>query len=376
MAVRRALIVVTLIVVAAGAAVAFGAWRVWQGMREPYQGYGGTEQFVDIPSGASTAAIGRRLEDARVVSDARAFRIALWWTNRGRTLKAGEYRFDHPMSVFDVIDTLARGEVYEHRITFPEGLTIEEMSKLFEKEGFGKASDFVEASTSTERIHDLDAAATDLEGYLFPETYSLPHNAPASLLVGAMVDRFKTVYTESMRLQAAAVGLTTRQVVTLASLVEKETGRPDERPVVAAVYLNRMRIGMAMQADPTVIYVLEKAHRYDGNIRKVDLSIDSPYNTYKYPGLPPGPIASPGKASLEAVLAPADVPYLYFVSRNDGSHVFATTLAEHDRNVQKYQIEYFRKVRPLPTTNHQRPTNVRPTSASRATPRSSPASAR
>jgi UPF0755 protein len=138
------------------------------------------------------------------------------------------------------------------------------------------------------------------------------------------------------------MGLTTRQVVTLASLVEKETGKPEERSMVAAVYLNRMKIGMAMQADPTIVYVLEKAHRYDGNIRKEDLSVDSPYNTYKYPGLPPGPIASPGRASLEAVLAPADVPYLYFVSRNDGSHVFATTLAEHDRNVKKYQIDYFR----------------------------------
>jgi UPF0755 protein len=342
MAVAKTLRSVALVIVLAGGAAAFGGWHVWQRMHEPYRGYAGAEQFVDIPSGASTPTIGRRLADAHIVSDARIFRVALWWSNRGRTLKAGEYRFDQPMTMFDVIDRLARGDVYAHRITFPEGLTIEEMSKLFEKDGFGKASDFTEASTRVERLRDLDPNAKDLEGYLFPETYSLQHNAPATLLIDAMVDRFKVIYTASMRAQAAAMGLTTRQVVTLASLVEKETGKPEERSMVAAVYLNRMKIGMAMQADPTIVYVLEKAHRYDGNIRKEDLSVDSPYNTYKYPGLPPGPIASPGRASLEAVLAPADVPYLYFVSRNDGSHVFATTLAEHDRNVKKYQIDYFR----------------------------------
>ena len=373
---RRAalLILLTVLVIAAFAGVT--AWQAWQSMNTPYRGYEGTEQFVDIPPGSTTPAIGRRLADARVVSDARLFRVALWWSNRGRTLKAGEYRFDQPMTVFDVIEKLVRGEVYEHRITFPEGLTIEEMSKLFEKDGFGKASDFVSAAQNADRVRDLDPNAGDLEGYLFPETYSLPHNAPASVLVNAMVDRFKVVYAEPMRLQAEGVGLTTRQVVTLASLVEKETGKPEERPIIAAVYLNRMKIGMAMQADPTVVYVLEKAHRYDGNIRKDDLSVESPYNTYKYPGLPPGPIAAPGKASLEAVLAPADVPYLYFVSRNDGSHVFSQTLAEHERNVRKYQIEYFRKLRQLPTTNHQLPTSARPTSASRATPRSSRASGR
>ena len=137
------LVVLTIIVIAAFAGVT--AWQAWQSMNAPYRGYDGTEQFVDIPSGATTPAIGRRLADARVVSDAREFRVAFWWSSRGRTLKAGEYRFDHPMTVFEVIDTLVRGEVYEHRITFPEGLTIEEMSKLFEKDGFGKAADFVSA---------------------------------------------------------------------------------------------------------------------------------------------------------------------------------------------------------------------------------------
>jgi UPF0755 protein len=173
----------------------------------------------------------------------------------------------------------------------------------------------------------------------------MPRHVPASRVIGAMVDRFRSIYGEEMRTRAAAEGLTVRQLVTLASIVEKETGKPEERPMVAAVYRNRMKIGMPMQADPTIVYALQKAHRYNGNIRRDDLAMDSPYNTYKYPGLPPGPIASPGKASLEAALMPADVPYLYFVSRNDGSQVFASTLAEHDRNVRKFQVEYFRNER-------------------------------
>jgi UPF0755 protein len=267
------------------------------------------------------------------------------------------------MTPLDVIDVLVRGEVYTQKVTFPEGLTIEEMSKLYEAHGFGRAGDFVQAARKVEHITDLDPGARDLEGYLFPETYALSRSGGAARLVDLMVERFRSVYSEEMRMRAAAQGMTTRQVVTLASLIEKETGNPEERSVVAAVFRNRLKIGMPMQADPTVVYALEKAHKYDGNIRRDDLAMDSPYNTYKYPGLPPGPIASPGKASLEAALKPADVPYLYFVSRNDGSHIFAATLAEHSNNVRKFQVEFFRKA------------TARPTSASRGGLRSSRAPA-
>jgi UPF0755 protein len=151
--------------------------------------------------------------------------------------------------------------------------------------------------------------------------------------------------TPELRAQATARGLSVRQLVTLASIVEKETGRPEERTLVAAVYANRLANGMGLQSDPTVIYALQRAGRYTGNLRRADLQFDSPYNTYRYSGLPPGPIAAPGKASLEAAARPADVDYLYFVSRNDGSHEFARTLAEHNRNVQKFQIQYFRDLR-------------------------------
>ena len=158
-----------------------------------------------------------------------------------------------------------------------------------------------------------------------------------------MVDRFEHVLTPEMRKAVEQRGLSIHQMVTLASIVEKEAARPDERPMVAAVYLNRIRLGIPLQCDPTVIYALQLAGKYNGNLRRDDLMFDSPYNTYRYPGLPPGPIASPGRAALEAAIHPADVDYLYFVSRNDGSHAFARTLDEHNRNVQKYQVEYFRK---------------------------------
>lgn len=339
---RRALLLVplTLLIVALGAAL-FGN-VLWNRIGEPYKGNSATEQFVEIPPGTPTAAIGRRLVDAGIVRDTLVFRAALWWTGESRNLKAGEYRFDQSLSPVGVIARLTRGDVYTLRITFPEGLTIPEMARLYASRGLGNARDFLAAAADRSLVADLDPKSTDLEGYLFPETYSLPRRTPAARLVAMMVDRFRAVFTDEQRREAEAQGLTTRDVVTLASLIEKETGTPDERPNVAAVYRNRLRIGMALQADPTVVYALQMTGKYNGNIRREDLAINSPYNTYKYRGLPPGPIASPGNASLEAALDPASVKYLYFVSRNDGTHVFATTLTEHNRNVRRYQVDYFR----------------------------------
>jgi UPF0755 protein len=342
---RKFLILFSFLVVVLAVGVAIFGSIVWGRMHEPFKGYTAVEQFVDIPQGAGPQEIGRRLVEGGVVRDLFVFRAALWWTGRARSLQAGEYRFAEPLSATQVIDLIARGAVYTHRITFPEGLTIVEMSKIYESRGFGPARDFVSAAANAALVADLDREAPDLEGYLFPETYALPRRVPASRLIALMVERFRTAWPETLRKEAESQGLTTRQAVTLASLVEKETGKPEERPLVAAVYRNRHRIGMGMQADPTVIYALQKAGKYDGNIRRADLDFDSPYNTYRYSGLPPGPIASPGRASLEATVKPADVTYLYFVSRNDGSHAFATTLAEHNRNVQQFQILYFREKR-------------------------------
>ena len=321
----------------------FGVYLIVSGAEKPYKGYEGAEQFVEVPAGASPNTIGRRLAAAGVVRDLATFRYALARSGQARRLKAGEYRFDRPLSAREVIDILARGAVYLRPITFREGLSIRQMAALYEQAGFGSAADFTKGAANASLINDLDPHATDLEGYLFPNTYSLPRRAGAAQLVEQMVAAFRAALTPDLTARASGRGLSVRELVTLASIVEKETGKPEERTLVAAVYSNRLRIGMGLQCDPTVIYALERAGRYSGNLTREDLRFDSPYNTYRYAGLPPGPIASPGRASLEAAAAPAEVSYIYFVSRNDGSHAFADTLAEHNRNVFEYQVKPFRR---------------------------------
>jgi UPF0755 protein len=339
--VKRLFLFLALLLILVAAA---GFW-FYRSLEQPYRGFTEAEVFVEIPPGSSTATMARRLADAGVVPNTVAFRAAVWVRKAGRRLQAGESRFDRPATPMEVVDRIARGDVFLRSITFREGLTIRQMAALYEEKGFGPAGDFVKAASRPDRIRGLDPEAPDLEGYLFPNTYALPRRATAETLVDRMVAEFEKVLSPELRAQATARGLSMRELVTLASIVEKETGAAQERPLVSAVYTNRLRIGMGLQCDPTVIYALERAGRYDGNIRRADLSIDSPYNTYRYPGLPPGPIAAPGRASLEAAANPASVPYLYFVSRNDGSHVFASTLDEHNRNVRQFQIQYFRDKR-------------------------------
>jgi UPF0755 protein len=322
-----------LALLAAGA----GAYVLDQRAHTPFQGFTASEQFVEIPLGASTRTIGGSLVAAGVVPDSWTYRAALWLSGDARRLKAGEYRFDRPLTPLDVIGKIARGEVYVIALTFPEGQTIADMSKIFESRGLGPAASFAAAARDDSIVEDVDPGAKTLEGYLFPSTYMVPRKTGAADLVRLMAGQFRKKLTPDLQSAADDRGLTVRQLVTLASIVEKETARPDERPLVASVYANRLRIGMGLQCDPTVIYALTLAGRYTGNLKRDDLEFDSPYNTYRYRGLPPGPIASPGKESLEAAAHPADTEFLYFVSRNDGSHAFARTLEEHNRNVDKYQ---------------------------------------
>jgi len=306
-------VVLWLLILALTGVLVFTGW-VYVAVTRPYKGYSGSEQFVEIPRGSGPRTMGARLADAGVVRSVNAFQSAVYLSAAGGRLQAGEYRFDRSMSAQEVVDKIVRGDVYVEKITFREGLTIKEMAALFQERGFGPAASFITAASDASRIRHIDPAARDLEGYLFPDTYAVPR-----------------------RITAAARGLDVRQLVTLASIVEKETGKDDERTLVSAVYSNRLKIGMGLQADPTVIYALDRAGRYNGNLTRENMQYDSPYNTYRYAGLPPGPIASPGRASLEAAARPANAPYLYFVSRNDGSHAFAATLDEHNRNVFEYQ---------------------------------------
>jgi UPF0755 protein len=338
----KRLVLVLLVGILVGAA---GGWWVYSQVNEPYRGYTDAERFVDIPPGAGPVGIGQRLIDAGVVRDPWTFRAALLISGRARELKAGEYRFDKPMDALEVIDKIRRGDIYRRLLTFREGLTIAEMAVVFEQKEFGSAGDFITAASDPSAVRELDPAARDLEGYLFPETYALPRGTSAHDVVAFMVTAFKKAFDDELRAASAADGFTVRQTVSLAALIEKETGTPDERPLVAAVYRNRLKLGMPMQADPTVIYALLKAGKYNGNLTREHLQFDSPYNTYRYAGLPPGPIASPGLASLQAAVHPAPVDYIYFVSKNDGTHAFATTLAEHNRNVFTWQVEFFRKQR-------------------------------
>ncbi len=343
-------VVVALLILLLAALGGAAAYVVAARAAEPYRGYTESERLVDIPAGTSAPGIGERLVAAGVVRDALTFRVALWQTGQERALKAGEYRFDRPMSAREVVDKIARGDVHVVPITFREGLTVAETAEVFASSGLGTADAFLAAAKNVSLIRDLDPEAADLEGYVFPDTYMLPRKTSADRLVERMVAQFKQMLTDDLKNAAKAQNLSVRQLVTLASLVEKETARPDERATVAAVYSNRLRIGMGLQCDPTVIFALQRAGKYAGNLRRVDLQFDSPYNTYRYPGLPPGPIAAPGKAALEAAARPAAADYLYFVSRNDGSHEFARTLQEHNQNVQRWQVQYFRNKRNLQFT--------------------------
>jgi UPF0755 protein len=337
-------VVLSIVALAVIVALAAGAWT-YSLVQRPFKGYTESEAFVEIAPGSSPQAMARTLSDAGVVANPVAFRLAVWLRGAGRRLQAGEYRFDRPMTPGDVVDKIVRGDVFLRPVTFREGLTIRQMAAVFEERGFGSQRDFITAAGNGALVREIDPEAKDLEGYLFPDTYTLPRRTTAEQLVARMVARFDKALTPDIRSAAAARGLSIRDLVTMASLVEKETAKPEERTLVAAVYSNRVRIGMGLQCDPTVIYALERAGRYTGNLTRADLQFDSPYNTYRYAGLPPGPIAAPGQASLAAAASPADVPYLYFVSRNDGSHAFAASLEEHNRNVQEWQVRYFREKR-------------------------------
>ena len=342
---RRLLVALAcLVCLAAGGAVV--AWQALvERIEAPHPGVPAEGVFVEIEPGDSTRAIAGRLVAAGVVVDDWTFRLAAWRSGRDRELQAGEYFFDAPVSALEAVAAIADGRVFLRSVTFPEGLTLPEMAAVFEAGGFGAAGAFLAAAGQAGLVADLDPDAADLEGYLFPETYALPRHATAGDLVAAMVAQFRAEFDDEMRTRSAERDLSVREVVTLASIIQKETGAAAEHALVAGVFHNRLRIGMPLQSDPTVIYALDRAGLYDGNLTRANLQFDSPYNTYRYRGLPPGPIAAPGGAALRAALAPADVSYLYFVSRNDGTHAFADTLREHNRNVREFQVEYFRRQR-------------------------------
>jgi UPF0755 protein len=318
--------------------VAGGLYLVWYHETQwPVRSASDPPQSLVVEPGTGVLEIGRQLHGLGLVRHPEIFRILVVARGVSGHLRAGEYALEGEMSLDQIVDKMVRGDVVHHMVTFPEGTDLEEMARIVATQGIPPAA-FLEAAKDVSLISDLDPEAKDLEGYLFPDTYEVEPRRPdaAAALVKRMVHRFREVARPMAgKLNEGGRGL--REVVTLASLVELETARKDERPHIAAVFLNRLRRRMPLQTDPTVIYALRRAGTWDGNIHKDDLDIASPYNTYRVAGLPPGPIAAPGREAIRAVLEPMPSDDLYFVSRNDGSHQFSRTLAEHERAVDLYQ---------------------------------------
>jgi UPF0755 protein len=355
-----------------------GAAWLWYGLTQPYQGFAPDGVFVDIPHGASSRAVGRLLENNGVIRSARAFELYARHKSP-RTVQAGEYFFDHATSGRDVFWKLVKGEVYEQPFTVKEGDTMFDIAKGLQKAKLLTEEGFLVAANNPALVRDIAPDAPTLEGFLFPATYHLSRHPVATDLTAEMVKKFReewaAITAESAMAGSAgnaeaslkndpattAPGTASEitgaspsgqdngaadtpvnqrpllAVVTLASLVERETPRAEERPLVAGAFTNRLQKGMLLQCDPTVVYGMERVKKFRGTLLGKDLKFDSPYNTYEHLGLPPGPIANPGEASLRAALHPAKTDYIYFVANTHGGHFFAGTLAEHNRNVLKYR---------------------------------------
>jgi UPF0755 protein len=313
-----------------GLAVLAGGFLYYHAAR-PYRGFAGTV-YVDLPRGTSTNGMATRLARAGVIGSRWDFWIARL-ANRGRVLQAGEYAFDHPASAMDVFRKIARGDIFYYELVVPEGQNMFEIGAAAEQLGVFKAVDFVKAAEDPALIGDLDPQAPTLEGYLFPSTYRLGHSTTPQQLCRMMTARFRTAW-RSLDTNAGV-----HETVTLASLVEKEDKLEEERPLIAAVFTNRLRLGMKLECDPTTIYAALLLGVYRGTIYRSDLDRSHPYNTYSHVGLPPGPIANPGIPSLLAALHPAVSDDLYFVRRPDGSgaHQFSKDMAAHAAAAEKYR---------------------------------------
>jgi len=334
---RLILLLLLAALVAAGAVL----YYVHKKLLEPYKGYAESKIAVTIQPGMSINSISNALHRKGIISHPWYLKgIFIFKKTQGQS-KAGDYVFDHPMSPWQVYEKLMKGEMQYTVMTVPEGANVFDVEKIFQTVLVARKEDFQLALKSGEVITALktiDPAIQNAEGFLFPNTYFLTRREmDARTVILLMIKQFQKVYGQVERKRAAELNLNTLQVITLASLIEKETAQPSERPLISGVFHNRLTKSMLLQCDPTVIYAQLLAGGYDGQISRADLQFPSPYNTYVTAGLPPGPICNPGKASIEAALSPQKTNMLYFVSRNDGSHYFSATLQEHNRAVQQYQ---------------------------------------
>ncbi len=324
---RRLLFALVLLACIASGLAYLSLNATYQGFHEPV--------ILDFPKGTSTQAMAEELAQKGVIRYSWQFLMARA-LHQGRKLQAGEYQFARADTPSNILNRIARGDVFFYELIVPEGSNMFDIAASVGRFDFLKASDFMRAARNPSLIRDLAPEAPTLEGYLFPATYRITRSTTVEQLCAMMTTQFRKQWRE---LQDTAHPRHVNEIVTLASLVEKETGRPEDRPIVASVYENRLRKGMALDCDPTTIYAALLEARYRGTIYRSDLASDNAYNTYRHPGLPPGPIANPGVASLKAALAPAETDYLYFVAKpnGSGSHQFSTTIEQHNVAVQQYR---------------------------------------
>jgi len=330
---KKKLRILAIMLLIAAAAAAVGAAGVWRYLDTP-AGSDRIEKYVEIPAGAHFMEVAGILEREGIVKGVRRFRWLAWFKGNETKIKAGEYAFYAAMRPSEVLDRMVRGESRTVRVTIPEGFTMRQIADLLQEKGVAEGGAFLSLVSDPEFARSLGIQGDTLEGFLFPDTYRFTRGMGEKRIATTLVNRFRAVFNEAYRRRLAELSLTPEELVTLASIIEKETAAPDERYLVSAVLHNRLKAGMPLQSDPTVIYGIAG---FNGNLTKDDLRKAHPHNTYLTKGLPPGPIANPGEASLKAALYPAAVPYLYFVSRNDGTHQFSITQAEHDRAVAAYQ---------------------------------------
>jgi UPF0755 protein len=306
-------------------------------LSSPFKGYPEDSKIVEIPRGTRLVGMADLLAQEGVIRHRQAFLVALALERKKAVIRAGEYSFDRPMSEFEVIRKLLRGEVHYHQVTIPEGSNLFDTAEILHNAKLVTRDEFINAAGHADLIQDVAPGAVSLEGYLFPDTYIFEKHTPVMEIVQKMLERFRKFLTPEYIAAAKNQGLTLHQAVILASLIEKETAREDERRRISAVFHNRLRIHQRLECDPTVIYAALVTHQYRGKIYRSDMEIDSPFNTYLHSGLPLGPIANPGSASLLAAVQPEEADDLYFVSNNNGSHVFSKTLAQHQNAVQDYR---------------------------------------
>ena len=330
---------------------AAGAGYLIYSLNVPFSAFG-NEVFVEFPKHTSTTRIAEKLRDAGVIRSTWPF-LALRLMHRKETLQAGEYRFDKPASVLEIYDRLVRGDVFYYVLVVPEGKNMFDIGAEAERIGIFSTDSFLHAARDPSLIRDLDPVAPTLEGYLFPNTYRITRHTTPEALCRMMTLKFREVW------RGLKTGADVHKTVTLASMVEREGKLEQERPLIASVFENRLAIGMKLDCDPTTVYAALLDGAYRGAIYKSDLRNTSPYNTYENGGLPPGPIANPGLASLEAALNPANTSYLYFVARPDGSggHTFSRNLAAHGVAVSRYRRASHEEAAPAPVPRpraHQR----------------------